>query len=110
VSWLKDRRERKAFEQALAAEVEQLTREVEQAREAFAAGERKIRQLVGRLPGAAPRCEKCGGPVLLERHKWGRGKNQWSSAWSCTRCRHRHSKEVVHGSWEEPEPLGAPFA
>lgn len=110
MSWLQDRRDRKAFDEALATEVERLAPLVEEARTALDAEERAVRQLIGRLPGGSPRCEHCGGPVKLERHKWGRGKTQWSSGWYCTRCGHHHDKEAVHGSWEEPGPVGATSA
>jgi hypothetical protein len=110
VGWLQDHRDRKAFDEALAAEVERLTPVVAEARSALEAGDREVRQLIGRLPGATPRCEHCAGPLKLERHKWGRGKNQWESGWYCTRCGRRQDTEDVHGSWQEPGPVGASSA
>jgi hypothetical protein len=110
VGWIQDRRHRKTFERALAEEVERMTPLVEQTRSLIGAQAIEARVAVGRLPGASPRCERCGGPVKLERHHWGRGKKQWSSGWYCARCRHHHDKDTVRGSWEGTDSVGASSA
>lgn len=103
---LRERRERKAYQAAMAAEIERTSRLADEVRAELSVAEGEIGRTLSGVPGASPRCELCGAPVRLVREKWGRGKNQWSSGWFCTRCRHRHAKEVVHGSWDNQDLHG----
>jgi hypothetical protein len=105
--WLRNRRERKAFEKDLAEEVARIALLLADVRAEADSSERHLRRTLRRVPGMRPSCRQCGATVRLTKAKWGRGKSQWSSSWDCTSCRAHHRPDEMRTSFAE-DVIGSP--
>jgi len=77
------RRQRRAFREAIAAEVERVKPGVEEAVAAASRDAALAEMAVRALPGAAAGCPACGTRMRMRRVK---ERRQWWTLWVCPKC------------------------